>query len=157
MRICHDGCGNDDTNMRGFPLGALLAHVLSKNTQVCHFWEIMQTESERGWGGFHKLAERRSREQGKPRELDTNIKTPFLASWSAVAVLSIVCLSLVRGSVFKPFVLHSSFPSLPEASLSSSSRTRVPPLMFTHHTPSSNGLITGQEHCHTLRHLLNAT
>ena len=118
MRICHDGCGNDDTNMRGFPLGALMAHILSKNTQVCRFWEIMQTESERGWGGFHKLAERRSREQGKPREPDTNIKTPFLASWSAVAVLSIVCLSLVRGSVFKPFVLHSSFPSLPEASIS---------------------------------------
>jgi hypothetical protein len=44
---CHDGCGNDDTNMRGFPLGALLAHILSKNTQVCRFWEIMQTESER--------------------------------------------------------------------------------------------------------------
>jgi hypothetical protein len=104
----------------------------------------------------------------KPRGANTNLKTPSLlrvSPWPCRALLSSATSLCPEYEVqySSPSYFHSSFPPLPEASTVlylvmtlSPSRTRVPPLLFTHHrspTPVFNRLVasslTGQEPCHT--------
>jgi hypothetical protein len=119
-----------------FLWGALMAHILEQETQVCRFWKIMQTESERGWGGFHKLAERSSGEQAKPLEHQTLISklpsllrgAPWLSSQLLIVLRKRFSIQALRTALLIPFVARRIYVVMTSSSHGRASRHSCSPI-----------------------------